>query len=192
MKACVLLGNTRERSNTKAVTKIFIDELTDRGAEVKSFALREKEVNACVGCDRCHSVLDSFGCVQRDDMPEIAEEILTSDILVLSTPIYTWSATPPMKAAMDRLYAFTKYPENAEEFNMLKGMRVALIATSGDECASNCDLLDETVRRFARFAGCPYLGCFAVQDRGYENNNRQEVVDGARAFAEKCLEGLTP
>ena len=133
MKACVLLGNTREKSNTEAVTRIFIDELAAKGVEVKIFSLREKNIKSCVGCDACHSVMDSFGCVLKDDVQEIAGEILTSDLVVFSSPIYTWFATPPLKALMDRLYAFTKYPKDSDVFNLLKQQKFAMIATSGDD-----------------------------------------------------------
>ena len=190
MKVCVLLGNTREKSNTEAVVKIFTDELAVKGADVKTFALKAKNIHTCVGCDKCHSILDSFGCVIKDDMREIAEEILTSDLVVFSSPIYTWFATPPLKAAMDRLYAFTKFPENGEAFNLMKKQRFALIATSGDECETNCDLLSEGINRMAKFAGLSYLGYFASLDKGYENNTRKEVADGARAFAEKCFASM--
>jgi multimeric flavodoxin WrbA len=190
MKACVLLGNTREKSNTEAVAKIFIDALAAKGVEVKTFALRKKNILSCVGCDKCHDVLDSFGCVLEDDMREIAEEILLSDLVVFSSPIYTWFATPPLKAAMDRLYAFTKYPKDADAFNLMKKQRFALIATSGDACETNCDLLSEGINRMAKFAKLQYLGYFAALDKGYENITRKEVTDGAQAFAEKCAESL--
>ena len=187
MKACVLLGNTREKSITEATVKLFTDELAAKGVEVKTFALREKDIRSCVGCDKCHAVMDSFGCVIKDDMREIAEEILLSDLVVFSSPIYTWFATPPMKALMDRLYAFTKFSDTVDMFNLMKKQHFALIATSGDECASNCDLLAEAINRLAKFAKRPYLGYFAAQDKGYENSTRQEVADGIRAFVEKCM-----
>ena len=190
MKACVLLGNTRKKSITEATVKLFTDELTARDVKVKTFALREKNIQTCVGCDSCHSDMNSFGCVIKDDMLEISEEIMLSDLVVFSSPIYTWFATPPLKAVMDRLYAFAKFSETINMFNLMKKQHFALIATSGDECASNCDLLAEAISRLAKFAKRPYLGYFAAQDKGYENVNRKEVMDGARAFAEKCVADL--
>ena len=190
MKTCIILGNTREKSITEATVKLFSDELAARGARITTFALREKTIQSCVGCDKCHAVMDSFGCVIKDDMPEIAEEILSSDLVVFSSPIYTWFATPPLKALMDRLYAFTKFTDTVDMFNLLKKPHFALVATSGDVCANNCDLLDEAIKRFTKFIKRPYLGYFAAQDEGYENCTRQEVVDGARAFAEKCMASI--
>jgi len=190
MKAYIILGNTRAKSNTEALAKIFADELNAKGFEVSQIALREKNMQTCVGCDKCHSVTDSFGCVIKDDMQEIAKEILSSDLVVLSSPIYTWMPTPPMKAVMDRIYAFTKYPKDSDAFNLMKNQHFAMIATSGAECESNCDLFDESVRRMANFAKLPYLGYLSARDLEDGNIARPEVVEDAKAFAEKCVNAM--
>ena len=191
MKAYIILGNTRAKSNTEALADIFADALAAKDVDVSKVSLRKKDIHSCVGCDKCHSVMDSFGCVIKDDMQEIADEILASDLIVLASPIYTWMPTPPLKAVIDRIYAFTKYPENSESFNLLKTQKLAMIATSGDDCDKNCDLFDESMRRMANFAKISYLGYLAAKDNGDGNILRQEVVDEAKDFAKKCAEALT-
>ena len=190
MKAYIILGNTRVISNTEALANVFADALAGKGIDVTKILLREKNIHACVGCDKCHGVTGSFGCVIKDDMQEIANEILASDLIILASPIYTWMPTPSMKAVMDRIYAFTKYPENSDAFNLLKKQKLAMIATSGDECERNCDLFDESVRRMADFAKIPYLGYLAAKDCGDGHIARQEVINEAKDFAEKCKNAL--
>ena len=190
MRAYIILGNTRTKSNTEALANIFADALAAGSVDVSCVLLREKNIRACVGCDKCHSIIGSFGCAVKDDMQEIANKILESDLIVFASPIYTWMPTPPLKAVMDRIYAFTKYPENSEAFNLLKTQKFAMIATSGDDCAKNCDLFDESMRRMANFAKKPYLGYLAAKDNGDGNIARQEVINEARDFAEKCANAL--
>ena len=187
MKAYILLGNTRENSNTAALAGIFRDELAAKGVDVKEVPLRTKNVQTCVGCDECHGNMASFGCVTGDDMKEIAEGMLASDLIVLASPIYSWMPTPILKAVMDRAYAFTKYPEDGESFNLMKKQKFAMIATSAEACEENCDLFDEAVSRMADFAGRPYLGCLTAQDLGDGNIARPDVVEDARSFAEMCM-----
>ena len=191
IKTCILHGNTRIKSNTESLAKAFANELAALGAEVAQISLRGKNIQPCIGCDKCHKATGAFGCVINDDMQDIAEEILTSDLIVLTSPIYTWMPTPPLKAVMDRLYAFTKYPENAEAFNLMKGKKLAMIATSGDDCDTNCDLFSESVSRMASFANIPYLGYLAARDLGDGNITRPEVIAEARSFAEKCVIAFT-
>lgn len=43
-------------------------------------------------------------------MEEIFNCILSSDLIILASPIYSWYCTPPMKAALDRLvYGMNKF-----------------------------------------------------------------------------------
>ena len=190
MRTYIVLGNTRSKSNTEALVRLFAEELTAKGVEVAQISLRDKDIRTCVGCDKCHSNTDSFGCVINDVMQEIAKEILSSDLIVFASPIYSWMPTPSLKSVMDRLYAFTKYPEGADAFNLMKKQKIAMIATSGDVCEKNCDLFDESVRRMADFAKLSYLGYLAAQDKGDGNIARQEVASDARIFAEKCVSAL--
>jgi multimeric flavodoxin WrbA len=191
MIAYIVLGNTRAVSNTESLAKLFADALVAKGIKVEQVLLRKKTINSCIGCDKCHGVTDSFGCVLKDDMPEIANGILAADLVVLASPIYTWMPTPPMKAVMDRIYAFTKYHKGSDAFNLLKMQHFAMIATSGDDCEKNCDLFDEAMRRMATFAKLPYLGYLAAKDHGDGNMARPEVVNEAKTFAEKCVVALT-
>ena len=190
MKALIIHGNTRSNSNTEALARLFADELEEKGVEVAHFTLRNKDIRTCVGCDKCHSVLYSFGCIINDDMHEIAKEILASDLIVFTSPIYSWMPTPPMKAVMDRSYAFTKYPKNAAAFNLLKTQKYAMVATSGDDCEKNCDLFDESVRRMANFAKLQYIGYLAAKDPGDGNIARPEVINDVKKFVEKCMKVL--
>ena len=53
MKAYIILGNTRVKSNTEALAKIFADELVSKGIEVVQVALREKHMQSCVAFAWC-------------------------------------------------------------------------------------------------------------------------------------------
>ena len=186
MKACILLGNTRAKSNTEKLTKVFVENLEADGVEVVQIPLRLKNVQTCVGCDVCHEVFDEFGCAINDDMQEIAQEILSSDLVVFTSPIYSWMPTPPLKAVMDRMYAFTKYPEEGDGFNLLTKQIFAMIATSDEPCEENCDLFDEAVRRLASFADRHYLGSLTARAQEVEDEIEQKVLDEAKSFAGKC------
>ena len=190
MRTLIILGNTREKSNTKALAAVFADVISAKGAEVRQIPLMEKNVQTCVGCDACHSICDSFGCAISDDMHEIADEILASDLVVLASPIYIWMPTPPLKAVMDRLYAFTKYPKFPSfdgAFNLGKKQKYAMLATCGDDPKTNCDLFDESVRRMAKFANLPYIGYLAARDNSGGNIITENVIADVHAFVEKCF-----
>jgi multimeric flavodoxin WrbA len=190
MKALFIMGHMRTNSNTEALSKLLADELSKLKVEINLITLKDKNILSCMGCLKCHSDLDSFGCVLEDDMLKIANEIEASDIIILSSPIYTWMPTPVLKAVMDRLYAFTKYPEGSYAHNLLKTQKFAMVATSGDVCSKNCDLFDEAMSRMAKFAKLPYMGYLAAQDIG-ENILTADVIVNTISFAKLLTSGET-
>lgn len=190
MKAYIIHGNTRTNSNTQAVAMLLADELSARNVNVAQVSLLDKNVQTCIGCDKCHGILDSFGCRINDDMQEIAREILASDLIIFSSPIYTWMPTPTLKAVMDRIYAFTKYPDNAKAFNLLKTQKFAMVTTSGEAIETNCDLFDESMRRMAAFTKLEYVGYLAARDYSDGNIIKPNIITDTKAFADKCVAAL--
>ena len=60
----------------------------------------DKHIEFCTGCFSC--MRNGGTCVHDDDMREILEEILTSDLLIWSFPLYCYGMPAPLKALLDR------------------------------------------------------------------------------------------
>ena len=188
MRICILLGSPRPGGNTAELCKPFIEELAASGAEVEYVALHGKNIAPCLGCYRCQNVAGEYGCVQRDDMQAVVESILRADALVFATPIYTWQATPPMKAVMDRMYGLNKFYGSAPREVLNGGQAYALIATCGYDLEYGAGLLDEGIRRWCEHSGLPYLGMYAVRDEDdLASFQTDEAMAGAREFARKIM-----
>ena len=54
----------------------------------------------CTGCFAC--IRNGGTCVHDDDMHQILEEILASDLLLFSFPLYCYGMPAPLKALLDR------------------------------------------------------------------------------------------
>ena len=110
MRVCILMGSPRKTGNTNALRLPFQDELEQLGHTVTTHWLYDLDIRPCTACRTCQRDWSGMGCAIRDDVPQLAEEILQSNLLVLATPIYSWYCTPPMKALLDRLvYCLCKY-----------------------------------------------------------------------------------
>ena len=188
MRVCILMGSPRLNGNTCELCKPFIDELRSHKAEVMYITLHDKKIAPCLGCYRCQNVADEYGCVQRDDMQAIVENVLKSDVLVFATPIYIWQTTPPMKAVMDRMYGLNKFYGSAPRSVLNAEQSYALIATCGYDLDYGAGLLDEGIRRWCRHSGLPYLGMYAVRDEDdLASFQTEAAIAGAREFALKIL-----
>ena len=177
------MGSPRLNRNTAELCKPFMDELRLHKVEVEYITLHGKNIAPCLGCYRCQNVAE-YGCVQRDDMQDIVESILQADILVFATPIYTWQATPPMKAVMDRMYGLNKFYGSASRSILNEGQAYALIATCGYDLDYGAGLLDEGLRRWCEHSCLQYLGMYAVRDEDdLASFQNEAAIAGAREFA---------
>ena len=169
MKALVLMGSPRKNGNTAALLKPFCEELENGGAEVEIVWLYDKDIRPCVACRACQTDWTVFDCAQRDDVQEIFDKVLESDLLVLATPIYSWYCTPPMKVLLDRLvYGMNKFYGGEKGPSLWAGKSVALLMTCGYRPEKGCDLFEEGVRRYCKHSQLRYLGSHAERHLGYD------------------------
>ena len=70
---------------------------------VEKILVNNKNINYCLGCRACK--LNKGICIHKDDMTEILDKIISSNIIVFASPVYFYSFNAQMKAIMDRTYA---------------------------------------------------------------------------------------
>lgn len=68
--------------------------------EVHTLHVIDRHIEYCKGCLTC--MRNGGNCVIEDDMKGILEEILASDLLVFSFPLYGFGMPAPLKALLDR------------------------------------------------------------------------------------------
>lgn len=188
MKVLILMGSPRLRGNTAELCKYFIDELRVQKTEVKYIELEKMTVNPCRECYVCQDVAGEYGCAQKDDMVEIANEILWADLIILATPIFSWYCTAKMKAVLDRHYGFNKYYGNAEGC-LWEGKRVGIIATHGYDGDYATEPFETGVKRLCIHSNLKYVGMYSVQDNdNLASFQTEEAIVGAKAFARKITD----
>lgn len=187
MKVLILMGSPRLCGNTAELCKYFMDELRVQKTEVKYIELEKMNINPCEECYVCQNVAEEYGCAQKDDMVEIANEILWADLIVLATPIFSWYCTAKMKAVLDRHYGFNKYYGSAEGC-LWKGKRVGIIATHGYDGDYATEPFETGVKRLCIHSNLKYVGMYSVQDNdNLASFQTEEAIEGTKAFARKLI-----
>lgn len=183
MKVLILMGSPRLHGNTAELCKPFMQELEEKGAEVKYVTLADKKILPCRGCYACQNVQGEYGCVQKDDMNGIVENIVWADCIILATPIYAWYCTSEMKVVLDRHYGLNKYYGSAEG-SLWEGKKVGIIATHGYEDAYATEPFETGMKRLCKHSNLQYIGMYSVRDTDdLASFQTQEAVQGAKAFA---------
>ncbi|RDY30277.1 NAD(P)H-dependent oxidoreductase [Lachnotalea glycerini] len=108
MKVLVINSSPKEEefSTTKTLTKEFVKGMYRAGASIEQFDLHKLNIKFCVGCSSC-STKNIGKCILPDDMSNILfPKFLTTDLLVLATPVYFGMMNAAMKNFIDRLFPY--------------------------------------------------------------------------------------
>ena len=107
MKITIFYGSIhKERGNTYVIIDEFAGGAKDAGADVDVVLLAEKKIKHCAACLKCWTQTPGK-CVIKDDMAELLDMFMASDIVVMATPIYVHNVTGIMKTFIDRIIPIT-------------------------------------------------------------------------------------
>ena len=102
MKILVLNGSPkRDKSDTMHITRAFLEGMRDAALqEIHEIDVIDRHIEYCTGCFACKR--NGGTCIHDDDMRAILDEILDSDLLLFSFPLYCYGMPAPLKALLDR------------------------------------------------------------------------------------------
>ena len=162
-----------------------MDEAKKMGIEIDLFWLYDMDIKGCLACRACQKDWTKFGCQYNDDMQIIFDSVLSADAMILTTPIYCWYCTAPMKAALDRLmYGMNKYYGDEKGPSIWAGKHVSIITTCGYRPEKGADVFEEGMKRYCKHSALIYDGMYAERDLGYKSTFMDEEKEiRARAYA---------
>ena len=185
----ILKGSHRKNGNTNAITNIVEDHLREHSIHVKTFTLHDMNLLPCTACRHCQKDWSIVDCIQNDDFALITDAIINSQMFILSTPIYSWYCTPPMKALLDRMvYAFNMYYGESRGPSLWEGKSVSIITTCGYPPANGADLFEEGIKRYCKHSKLNYSGMLCERHKGYHSDFMDDdKIIRAKSFAEQLL-----
>lgn len=102
MKILVFNGSPKkEKSDTMNVTNAFLSGMkSSTDIDIKTVNVCDKHLEHCRGCFTCKT--NGGTCIHNDDMKEILQEILDSDVLLFSFGLYSYGMPAGLKNLIDR------------------------------------------------------------------------------------------
>ena len=153
----ILSGSPRKAGNTDTLVAAFKEGAESAGKTVTVFQTAQMKISGCVGCEYC---LENPGkCTLKDDMSEILKALHKADVVVWASPVYYFSVTAQLKAAIDRSYPLIN--ENAK--------RSALLLTCADESSDTAEGAIAIYRKTNQYYGWDDAGTIiatGVEHRG--------------------------
>ena len=175
MRITVLVGSPRKNGNTEMLADALIEGAQSAGAQVTKVGVRGKKIAPCVHCDYCQT---HDHCAINDDMVDVYELLLHTDVLVFATPVYFYTMSAQLKAIVDRLHnpIRSRFPIRA----------TALLAVCADTSLHTFDPLCATFAAIEDYLGWQRAGEVVVDQLEKKSEIAgHEALGRAHALGEK-------
>lgn len=130
MNILLITGSAHKNGTSSYLADSFIKGAKEAGHEVCRFDAAFKNVHPCIGCETCRRT--DQGCVFKDDMQELNQELLKAEAVVFVSPIYYYDINAQIKAVIDRFYANNSVLKGADK-------KAILMITYGDETEESAE-----------------------------------------------------
>jgi multimeric flavodoxin WrbA len=138
-KVLVISSSPRKGGNSDILCDEFIKGATSSENNIEKIYFQDKNINYCLGDMGCQQ---TNKCSQEDDMEEILNKMVSSDIIVMATPVYFYTMCGQMKTFIDRTVPRYRDMKNKEFYFIIT-------AAVGTEKA-----LQTTLYEFKAFLSC--------------------------------------
>lgn len=101
MKVIIVYARGRKNGFSAKAADTVAAYFEQRNNEVKRYYLHDMNFHACRGCFACRR---KEGCVQKDDMSVLFNDIISSDFVVFASPVYCFDVCATYKLMFERLY----------------------------------------------------------------------------------------
>jgi multimeric flavodoxin WrbA len=124
-KVLGVVGSPRKNGNTHLLVSRILEGVKSEGISTDIIFLNDLTIEECDGCHYCWK---NEKCVKKDDMSNLYQRIIESDVIVFGTPVYWYGPTALMKAFIDRFVYFNG-PKNRKKIKD----KLAVIAVPFEE-----------------------------------------------------------
>ena len=181
----ILLGSPRKKGNSAALAQAIAKGAKAAGAKVESVYLNGLEIKPCQACNGCRR--KNGKCVVDDGMQSLYPKIESADAIVYASPVYWFTMSAQLKAAIDRCYAF-----GANEYKALAGKKAAVAMSYGDvdPFSSGCVNALRAFQDAFNYVGLNLVGMvYGSGDAAGDIRKNTDLMAEAEALGKKLIEG---
>ncbi len=132
IKVIGINGSPRKYGNTAKLLELALGGARKEGAQTVRYDLYEMDIKPCMGCLSDEQLACKPPCVFEDDMTRIYDDILEADCLIISTPIYWFNVSGPLKNFIDRLTVFENMIYHVG-YSLVEGKIAGVIAVGNEQ-----------------------------------------------------------
>jgi multimeric flavodoxin WrbA len=165
MKILLLRANPRKNGASQKLIDFFIKGAHE-SAEIADIDLTSKNILPCKGCYHCWTTTPGC-CIQQDEMKGLLEQFLSSDIVVIATPLYAFAVSSYCKIFQERtlpllapgiIQNLNGTDRNNLRYPQRMPKKLAAIIVGGLKSPSHTDGVTASLRSFAEGFGIEFAG----------------------------------
>ena len=159
----LLISASPRKGNADFILKTLSNKLESN----EIIYLRDKKIQHCKGCLTCHNTPN---CIIQDDMKNLIQKLINSEILIIATPNYFDNVSGLLKDFIDRTHPCYKSES-------LKNKKVILIMVGGGDIEGSKEYLEKTTYGFIKYLKLNLVSshCFkALNNTDLENNQEEK------------------
>ena len=142
MKITVLYGSARKNGISSSAAKKVLNAVRREEDEIREYYLAEQHILPCAGCLACRK---QEVCSRKgDDMENIYKDVVSSDFVIFSSPVYCLDVTGPFKLMYDRLMGRNK--DSAILFGTCQSEHMVILVYGSTDRAQTVMTVCENIR----------------------------------------------
>jgi multimeric flavodoxin WrbA len=190
MKIVSILGSPRTEGNSAILAEIVTGVAEQHGARVSKYFLNQLNYKGCQACSACKG--KSERCILQDDLKEVLDDVIHSDVVLLASPVFWGEVTGQMKLFIDRTYSFLKpgFTERSDKHRLPPGKKLVWIQVQGAENKNQFGDIFHRYNVFFQqlnfFSETHLLRACGVHALGAVND-RPDLIEQARTIGKRIL-----
>ncbi len=141
MKIVIIKGSPHKNGSSNMLAEQFANGAREAGHSIVEMDAAHMDIHPCLGCEHCGM---NGPCVQKDDIQQIRDALLSADMAVFVTPVYYFGMSAQLKMVIDRFYSFTMKLSG-------KHLKAAMIAAAWDSNEDVMPYLAEHYKKLCRY-----------------------------------------
>ena len=194
-KVLAISGSPRKGGNTDLLINQITAGIKNEHLDFESINLGDIELNGCIGCEKCRK--DKVCTKINDGMSTLYPDILTSQGLILASPVHNYNITSWMKAFIDRLYCFYEFDNSSRprswSSRLANQKRKVVLAAIGEQATiGDLGFAIEAMQRPMEALGFEVVGSLSVL-RAFEKGaikKQKETMEQACELGVKLAQSL--
>ncbi len=146
----------------------FVEGAQEAGHQVEVLQVGKMKIAGCMGCEYCHGKGEGQ-CIQKDDWQKVQPAYEDCDMVVFASPIYYFTLTAQMEAAIQRIYCIGQPP---------KATKAAMLLSSGSP-----GVYDGAIAQFKGYTGFTGIENVGVITAAGDENQSEAKLAEIREFA---------